>query len=93
MGANNHFTKDPSGKWNYTIDWALLLPTGQTIDTSAWTVPAGLTTASTSKTTTTTTIVLSGGTLGTTYDVVNHIVTTPGAYEDDRTISIEIVSK
>lgn len=93
MGANNFFTKDPSAKLNYTIDWTLFLPTGQTITASAWTVPAGLTEVVTSNTTTIATIVLSGGTLGATYDVVNHIVTTPGGYEDDRTISIEIVSK
>lgn len=93
MGNNNHFTKDPNAKLNYTIDWALFLPSGQTITTSTWTVPAGITNVATSNTTTTATIVLSGGTLGATYDVVNHIVTTPGGYEDDRTISIEIVSK
>ena len=83
----NRFLKDPDAVLDYQIDWSDWLDS-DTISTSAWTVPTGLTEDSDSNTTTTATVWLSGGTAGTSYSVINHIVTAAGR-EDDRTITIK----
>jgi len=82
------FEKDPQAVLDYAIDWSDWLGS-DTISTSAWTVPAGITKDSDSNTTTTTTIWLSGGTADTDYELINHIVTA-GGREDDRTITIRV---
>ena len=71
------FTKDPTAVLDYTIDWSAWLTT-ETISTSAWEVPAGLSKITDDKTNTATTIRLDGGTLGKTYRVRNSIVTSDG---------------
>ena len=64
---------------DYGFDWDdEYLETGDTVSTSAWTVPTGITKDSDSNTTTATTIWLSGGTLGTSYVLVNTVVTAGG---------------
>jgi hypothetical protein len=93
MGYKNSFEKDPQAIWPYTINYVNLLPTGETISSVTWTVPNGLTKVSQANTTTTATAVLSGGTAGQQYEVLCHITTTPGGYEDDRTIIIKAVPK
>jgi len=80
------FLKDPNAVLDYQIDWETWLGT-DTISTSTWTVPTGLTKDSDSKTTTAATIWLSGGTADSQYNVVNRIVTAGGRTED-RTIVI-----
>lgn len=85
------FTKDPSAKLDYTIDWEDELGS-DTIATSTWSVPAGITQESETETTTTTTIWVSGGTLGQRYNLVNSIVTAAGR-EDQRTVQLLIVEK
>lgn len=86
------FTKDPDAILDYRIDWSSWLGSSDTISTSTWTVPSGITKDSDSKTTTVAVIWLSGGTLGDDYELVNHIVTADGR-EDDRTITIQIRPK
>lgn len=85
------FTKDPDSTLDYGNDWSAWLTDAgdDTIATSVWIVPDGITKASDSHTTTTTTIWLTGGTLGTRYNVVNRITTTQGRTED-RTLRIGI---
>lgn len=90
------YTKDPDAKLDYIVDWASWL-NGDTISTSAWSVPTGITEMSSSpgpstNTTTTATIWLEGGTVGTAYDIINSIVTTAGR-QDDRTFQILIAEK
>jgi hypothetical protein len=82
------FEKDPQAVLDYGIDWSDWLG-ADTISASTWTVPSGITKDSDTNTTTTTTIWLSGGTVDTDYELVNHI-TTAGAREDDRTITIRV---
>jgi hypothetical protein len=82
------FIKDPNAVLDYTIDWSTWLE-GDTISTSDWTVPTGLTEASDSNTTTTATVWLSGGTAGQEYTVTNRIVTAGGRTED-RSIYIRV---
>ena len=83
--------KDPNEVLDYQIDWTLRLA-GDTISTSTWTVPAGITKDSDSNTTTAATVWLSGGTLGETYELLNRIVTA-GARTMDQTVKIKIKSK
>jgi hypothetical protein len=58
------FEKDPDAVLDYAIDWTDRLGS-DTISTSTWTVPSGITKDSDNKTTAKTTIWLSGGTVGT----------------------------
>jgi hypothetical protein len=85
------FTKDPNAILDYQINWATWLGT-DTIASSAWTVPTGLTQVSATASTTATTIWLSGGTAGTSYSVVNRIVTDGGRTED-RTLTIVVAER
>lgn len=85
------FKKDPAAKKDYTIDWAQkgYLAAAETIVTSSWSVPSGLTNVTESNTTKRATVWLSGGTHGQDYDVVNHIVTSAGREEDGH-LTIEV---
>ena len=82
------FRKDPSAILDYSIDWSLWL-NGDTIATSSWTVPTGLTKVSDTKNDSSTTVWLSGGTLGQTYTVTNRITTANGR-TDERSIIIKV---
>lgn len=85
------FLKDPSAVLDYQINWATWLGS-DTISTSTWTVPTGITKDSDTKTTTTTTIWLSGGTAGREYNLVNKIVTAGGRTEE-RMIVIKVIQR
>jgi len=73
--------KDPDAVKDYVIDLTAWLDE-DTISTTAWTVPSGITKDSDSKTTTTATIWLSGGTAGQEYGLVCRVVTACGRTED-----------
>ena len=82
--------KDPDEVLDYELDWTDRLA-GDTISTSSWTVPTGITKASDTKTTTVTTVWLSGGTIGTKYELTNRIVTAGGRTMDQSVdISIKV---
>lgn len=83
--------KDPSAVLDYQFDWSAWLD-DDTIATSTWTVPTGLTKASESNTTTTATVWLSGGTAGASYTLVNRIVTA-GGRTDERTLTVRCRQK
>jgi hypothetical protein len=79
----NTVSKDPDEKKDYGFDWSAWLssvPPADTISSSAWVLPTGITqsTPAPSNDTTTTTIWLSGGTAGASYTVVNRITTAAG---------------
>lgn len=84
-------TKDPNDVLDYEVDWSdwLTASGSDTISTSTWIVPSGITKNSDSSTTTTTTIWLSSGTAGTSYSFVNRI-TTAGGRTKDQTIKIKV---
>ncbi len=73
--------KDPDEVLDYQLDWSPRL-SGDTISTSSWLVPAGLTTVLTSETSTVSTIWLSGGTVAQSYLLRNRIVTAGGRTMD-----------
>lgn len=83
--------KDPNEVLDYVVNWAARLGV-DTISTSSWTVPAGITLDSNSKTDTTTTAWLSGGTTGETYALLNRIVTV-GGRTMDQTINLTMADK
>jgi len=85
------FQKDPDEVLDYSIDWSTWLGE-DTISTSEWTVPAGITEDSDSNDTTSATIWLSGGTAGVKYSLVNEIVTA-GGRTANRTISVLVVER
>lgn len=89
---NMEYIKDPDAILDYTINWSSWLPAGDAIAESTWTAGNGITIDSDSNTSTSATVWLSGGTVGATYTVTNHIVTDDGR-EEDQTISIIIREK
>lgn len=75
--------QDPNEVKDYTLDWgARRLLEGETINSSTWIVPAGITKNSDSDTDTTTTVWLSGGTAGVHYTLTNRVVTSQGRTYD-----------
>ena len=86
------FLKDPAAVLDYGFDWNDWLADGETISTSTWTVPTGITKDSDSKSDTATIIWLSGGTVDTTYLLTNKIVTS-AARTDERSFQILMVQR
>lgn len=82
------FIKDPSAVLDYTIDWTDWLE-ADTISSSVWTVPTGLTKDSEATTTKKATVWLSGGTQGRFYTVTNRVVTA-GGRTDERSIVLVV---
>ncbi len=83
--------KDPDEVLDYKIDWTARLD-GDTILTSTWVVPAGITKNSDSHTTTASLVWLSGGTLGAVLELINRIITTAGRTMD-QTVKLKIKAK
>lgn len=80
--------KDPDEVLDYELDWSTRLATGDTITASSWSIATGdeeLVIGETSFTDSTTTLWLSGGTLSTTYKVLNRVTTAQGRVHDKTT--------
>ena len=84
--------KDPDEVLDYTLDWSGRLSGEDTIVTSSWTVPDGITNDDEERTNTSTTLWLSGGTEGQTYSFLNRVVTA-GGRTMDQTVTLNIKSK
>ena len=87
------FNKDPQAVLDYKIIWSTFLGT-DTIQTSSWSLDSGnpdsaLVIDSDENDDTESVVWLSGGTLGSTYIVTNHIVSV-GGRENDCSIKIKI---
>jgi|11_taG_2_1085331.scaffolds.fasta_scaffold28574_2 hypothetical protein len=91
------FSKAPDEILDFTIQYQLSNAAGDylfrnsadTISSSTWIVPAGITQTKAQNTGLSTTIWLSGGSLGNTYELVNKITTTGGRTKQ-RTIRVRI---
>jgi hypothetical protein len=83
--------KDPNAVLDYSVDWTRWL-NGDSIATSDWTVPPGLTEVTDTHTSTKATVWLSGGSVGQTYTVTNRITTT-GGRTDDRSFDVKIAER
>lgn len=82
------YEKDPDSTLDFAINWSPILD-GDTIATSSFLLPDGLTEVSSSNTTTTATIFVSGGSACRTYRITNR-VTTAGGRTWDRTIRVRV---
>ena len=80
------FTKDPDSVKDYQINWESWLNGQDTLSTSNWTVPSGITEDSSTVSTTAATIWLSGGVVGNNYELVNRVVTVGGRTQDQTLI-------
>ena len=76
----------------YGFNWADWLSTGDTLQSSTWVVPAGLTNEGEQVSSDTTTIKIGGGTIGETYEVVNEITTTTTDETSERTFKVRVIS-
>lgn len=83
--------KDPDEILDYAVLWWKRL-IDDTIVSSTWIVPDGITMADSSFQPDYTVIWLSGGTTGQTYDIVNRIVTA-GGRTMDQTVRVRIIDK
>jgi hypothetical protein len=83
--------KDPQEVLDYALDWTARLA-GDTIATSSWVLPTGITKASDSHDVSTTKIWLSGGVEGTKYTLVNTITTTAGRTMN-QSVAIKVKAK
>ena len=83
------FRKDPDAVLDYGFDWSAWLASGETISTSTWTVPTGITKDSDEKGDTSTKIWLSGGEDGETYAIANKVVTSAGR-TDERSFDVVV---
>lgn len=86
------FMKDPDANLPFGVDWSGWLPEGDTIESSSWLVPVGLSKGVTNVVGGQAIVWLSGGTAGQTYAVTNRVVTV-GGLVDDRTIRIQVLER
>ena len=84
--------KDPDAILDYQSDWELWLGEDDTLASSTFDVPSGLTKESESYTDTVATVWLSGGSPGTTY-AITHTITTAAGRRDERTIKVRIAQR
>lgn len=90
MTLDNLDTKDPDEVKDYSINWAReMAQYDDTIDTSLWIVPAGITKLTDTHGTTSATIWLEDGVLGANYLLTNRI-TTAGGRILDQSITIRV---
>ena len=81
--------KDPDEVLDYQVDWSARLASGDSVQSSTWTLDSGLSQNSASIASPKTTIWLSGGTAGKTATIVNRVVTTQGRTMEE-TIALPI---
>ena len=87
------YKKDPNATLDYSFDWGpYLTPLTDTIVLVEWVLSTGLTKVSQSNTATTATVFVSGGVLDE-VETLTCRITTAGGRIDDRTISLNIVSR
>ncbi len=86
------FPKDSDALSDFSVDWSSWLATGETISTSEWTVPSGLTEGATTESSGVATVWLSGGAVGTTYRVSNKISTSESRV-DERSFFVRVTDR
>lgn len=83
--------KTPDEEKDFGIDWRKWIATGVTISTSTWEVPSGITKEADSISGLYTLIRLSGGTAGTTYTLINEVLTSAGELLE-RAIEVRVMT-
>ena len=84
-------TKDASEELDWTEDWSSWLG-NDTIQSSSWTIPAGLTEVSSTNTSTAATIWISGGTNQANY-VIKNAIATSGGRDGVRSFLLSVIRK
>jgi hypothetical protein len=85
--------KDPTDVKDYTVSWAAeMAARSDTIATSVFTAPVGITIDSQSNSTTTSTVWLSGGTADNSYEITCTVVTA-GGRTLQRSVSLRVVNR
>ena len=92
MSVLAQFAKDPLAVLDYTVDWSLWLPTGDSISTFTVTASAGITVNSSSNTNSTVTAWVQGGVAATPY-TVTYLITTAQGRTDERTIILNVQNR
>lgn len=90
MGIERRY-KSPNERVTFSVNWASYL-NSDTITSSVWIVPTGVTQVSVSNTNTQANIMIQGGTLGKIYRLLNRITTSSNEIVD-QSIDIEIIEK
>ena len=97
VDENTILYKDPDANLDYGVNWDKNnWLNGDTLESSEWILPSGITGGDEFFDDTTTTIWLSGGTVGVCYKAVNRIITVgigSNKRTDDRTVTLMIVEK
>lgn len=83
------YSKDPGATLDFAIDWSINLVPGDTITSTTWTVPGGLTKVKDSVAGAKAVVWLAGGTAGQIYTVTCRIVTAQERI-DERAIAIRV---
>jgi len=86
------FVKDVHALLDFSVDWSAWLADAETISTSEWTVPDGLTKGAESDAAGVATVWLSGGTAGVTYRVRNK-VSTSDSRVDERSFFVRVTER
>lgn len=91
------FVKDPDEVLDYTLDWSVYLPDGDTVQTASWTIPAGISESTEdghehSVNGKFTTVWLAGGTEPEDYLITCRIVSAQGR-QVERTFEIAVRSR
>lgn len=92
IATEKTFFKDPGSLLDYTVDWSLWMPSGDTISSVDWTVPSGILDAQESNDDDSATIWISSGTAGTAYKVTNQITTTKGRIAE-RAFELQVIDR
>lgn len=74
----SHFNQRPAERLPYAVDWGAWLPAGDSLESAEWLVPSGLTVTPQGLSGTVHHCLVSGGTPGTTYELVSQVETTAG---------------
>ena len=85
------YRKRSDANKDYGFDWSDWLASGETISSSSWSIPGGLTEGTSDNSTTQTSVWISGGIVGQNYTIINTITTSEGR-TDSRTHEIFILS-
>jgi len=86
------FVKDAHALLDFSVDWSDWLADGETVSTSEWTVPDGLTEGAVSSAAGVETVWLSGGTAGSTYRVSNRVSTSESRV-DERSFFVRVTER
>ena len=85
------YTKHSTERLNYSIDWSSeTTDKGDTISTSSWSVPTGITLYSDNNDDDTATAYISGGRHGVTYTLSNTVTTTTSQLILEKLITVEV---